>query len=98
MALVTLILLMVVILPVSFTVAAQVRIADANATLPDAAATFRLPPPLPRGSPVPVIGTPVADQWRLLAASNTGEIIAQVRPQLRTIAHCWSAPRAAWAA
>jgi predicted PurR-regulated permease PerM len=84
-ALMTLILLVLVILPVSLAVAALVRHADLIADLPDAASNFRLPPPPAWIADLPVIGTPVADQWRLLAASSSGEIVGLVRPYVRTI-------------
>ena len=85
-ALMTLVLLVLVILPVSLAVASLVRHADVIATLPDAAASFRLPPPPAWIADLPLIGTPVAEEWRRLSASSTGEIAGLVRPYVRTIA------------
>jgi predicted PurR-regulated permease PerM len=84
--LMTLLLLVLVILPVSLAVAALVRNADVIADLPDAASNFRMPPPPAWVADLPVIGTPVAEKWRHLAASSTGEIVALVRPYIRTSA------------
>ncbi len=84
-ALMTLVLLVLVILPVSFAVAALVRHADVIADLPEAAADFHLPPPAWIAD-VPLIGAPITDEWRRLSASGTGEIAALVRPYVKTIA------------
>jgi len=85
-AVMTLVLLVLVILPVSLAVAALVRHADVIATLPEAAAGFRLPPPPAWIADVPLIGAPVTEEWRRLAANSTGELAALVRPYAKTIA------------
>jgi predicted PurR-regulated permease PerM len=84
--LMTLILLVVVILPVSLAVAALVRHADVIATLPDAAANFHIPPPPAWIADIPLIGAPAAQKWQHLSVSSTGEIAGLVRPYAKTIA------------
>jgi len=85
-ALMTLVLLVLVILPVSLAVAALVRHADVIATLPEAAADFRLPPPPAWIADLPLVGAPISEEWRRLSASSTGELAAIARPYAKTIA------------
>ena len=85
-ALMTLVLLVLVLLPLSIAIGALVRHADVIASLPDAASSFRIPPPPAWISDLPLIGPPVAEEWRRLSASSSGEIVSLVRPYVSTIA------------
>ena len=85
-AVMTLVLLVLVILPLSIAVGAVARHADVIASLPDAASKFRIPPPPPWLSDVPLIGQPAMKEWQLLSIGSSSEIVSLLRPYARTIA------------
>ena len=85
-ALMTLVLLFLVLLPLSLAISALMRHASLLVDLPAAASTVRLPGPPDWLSDVPLVGRPVADQWKGLAERSTEELVKLGRPYLRSIA------------
>ena len=85
-ALMTLILLVLVILPLSIAIGAVVRHADVIASLPDAVSNFHMPPPPAWLSDIPLIGGPAAQEWQRLSASSSGEIASLLGPYAKSIA------------
>ena len=84
-AVMTLILLVLVILPLSIAIGAVARNADLIMALPDAVSNFRIPPPPVWLSDIPLIGSPAAREWQRISASSSGEVASLLRPYARTI-------------
>jgi len=84
-ALMTVVLLVLVMLPLSMAINAIVAHADLIATLPDAAANLRVSPPPAWLSGIPLLGAPAVEGWQRLAESSAEDIVQLLRPYIRTI-------------
>jgi len=86
-ALMTLGLLFLVLLPLSMAVGAIASHASLVLDLPDAAsAAARLPPPPTWLSDIPLLGGPAADLWKGFLESSPEDIVKLVRPYARSVA------------
>jgi predicted PurR-regulated permease PerM len=83
-ALMTLAVSLVVLLPLSAAVSAIVAHSDRIAAFVAAAPSFRLPQPPPWLGDIPLIGAPAANRWQQLARSEVADIVQLVRPYLGT--------------
>jgi predicted PurR-regulated permease PerM len=86
-ALMTILLLLVVLLPLSLALGAIVTRADELGALLEAALSFRLPPPPLWLVDIPAMGAPIAEKWQHLANAGLADIADLVRPYVGTIAH-----------
>jgi predicted PurR-regulated permease PerM len=86
-ALMTLVLLLVVLLPFSAAFGVIVAQADEIGAVFNAAPSFRLPPPPVWIVDTPLLGAPIAERWRQLADSGISDIVNLIRPYVGTIAH-----------
>ena len=84
-ALMSLILLCLVLLPLSMVIGAIGRNASILLDLPDTSA-LRLPPPPAWLSDIPLVGRPAAEKWKSLMASGPENIVQLLRPYVRTVA------------
>ena len=84
-ALMTLALLFIVLLPLSMAISAIISHASLLLDLPDAASAARLPPPPAWLSDIPLLGRPTAEKWKNLAESSSEDIVQLVRPYIRSI-------------
>ena len=86
-ALMTLVLLFLVLLPLSIAVGAIASHAGLLLELPDAAsAAARLPRPPAWLSDIPLLGRPAAEKWTGLVESSSEDIVQLVRPYARSVA------------
>jgi predicted PurR-regulated permease PerM len=86
-ALMTILLLLVVLLPLSLALGAIVTRADQLGALLEAALSFRLPPPPSWVVDIPAMGAPIAEKWQRLANAGLADIADLVRPYVGTIVH-----------
>ena len=84
-ALMTLVLLLLVLLPLSMAISAIMSNAGILLDLPAAASVARIPSPPSWLSDIPLVGHPAAEKWRNLADSSTGDIIQLVRPYVMSV-------------
>ena len=84
-ALMTLVLLFLVLLPLTMAISAIMSHASRVLDWPAVASAVRLPPPPPRLSDIPLVGHPPAEMWKSLAESSTGDIVHQVRPYVMSV-------------
>jgi predicted PurR-regulated permease PerM len=85
-ALMTLGLLILVLLPLSMAVAAIASHASLLLELPDAAsAAARLPRPPSWLADIPLVGRPAAEQWTGFVESSSEDIVKLVRPYVRSV-------------
>ena len=85
-ALMTLLLLFLVLLPLSMAISSIATHASRLMDLPDtAAAAARLPSPPTWLSDVPLVGPPVAEKWKGLAESSTEDMVQLVRPYAKSV-------------
>lgn len=82
----TLALLLLFVVPLSFAIATVVENVDTMAGWFRAAATFRFGEPPPWLVAVPMVGPRAAEYWRELAASGAGPLIGKVAPYAGTVA------------
>lgn len=78
-------LLLVVLLPLSFAIGAIVARSDRIADLLAAAPSFRLPHPPDWLAHVPVVGERAAERWRHLAEAGVADLLQLLRPHVGTI-------------
>jgi predicted PurR-regulated permease PerM len=84
-AVMTIGLLLVVLLPLSFAIAAIVARSDRIADLVAAAPTFRLPHPPDWVAGVPLIGARAAERWRHFAEAGISDLAELLRPHVGTM-------------
>ena len=84
-ALMTLVLLLLVVLPLSLAISAIVTHASLLLDLPETASAARLPPLPAWLSDIPVLGQPLAEKWKGLAESSTGDVVRLARPYVRSV-------------
>ena len=85
-AVMTLGLLLVFMIPLSMAVAAIARNAEAILALPDAISAFRIPAPPDWLADIPLVGGPASDEWRRMTGAGNPEIVAMLRPYAKSIA------------
>ncbi len=84
-AIMTLGLLLVFMIPLSMAIAAIALNAESILALPEAISTFHLPSPPDWLSDIPVIGRPASDEWQRLTTIGKMEMVTMVRPYARTV-------------
>ena len=83
--LMALVLLLLVLAPIAWAISAIVDNAAFLLSLPDAAATFRLPRSPDWLKDIPAIGPRASDEWNRFADKSRGELAGLVRPYLATV-------------
>jgi predicted PurR-regulated permease PerM len=78
-------LLLVVLLPLSFAIGKVVANSDRIADLVAAAPSYRLPHPPDWLASVPLIGAPAAERWQRLAAAGAADLLQLLQPHIGTI-------------
>jgi predicted PurR-regulated permease PerM len=81
--LMTAVLLLVFVVPVTFAILAIVEYAPTIVAWSESAVAFRIPPPPASIEALPMVGPPLARQWRQLIAGGPEEIAARLSPYLR---------------
>ena len=84
-ALMTLALLFIVLLPLSMAISAITSHASLLLHLPETASAARLPSPPAWLSDIPLVGRPAAEKWKSLAESSSEDIVQLVSPYIRSI-------------
>jgi predicted PurR-regulated permease PerM len=84
-SLMALVLLLLVMAPIAWAISAIVNNAVFLLSLPDAAASFKLPGPPDWVKDIPLVGRPGSDEWQRLANSSHGDLARLVRPYLVTV-------------
>lgn len=79
-------LLLVIVLPVSFAIAAIVDKADEITSMVSGLATFTLPPPPEWLAGIPLVGPKLAERWQQLISLSPEELAAGVAPYARQAA------------
>lgn len=85
-AVMTVALALVVLVPLSIAISAVVSHADGIVAFVAAAPEFQLPAPPQWVSDIPVVGPPLSSRWQHLADSGVPEILQAVRPYLGKVA------------
>jgi predicted PurR-regulated permease PerM len=85
-AVMTLGLFLLFMIPLSMAVAAIARNAESIVALPDTVSNFRIPQPPDWLPDIPLLGGPASEEWRRLTTVGSGEIVAMLRPYARTMA------------
>lgn len=76
----TLVLLLVLLVPLAFTIAAIAQNADRIVAWATSLSTVRIPPPPDWVAGVPLIGSTLAVQWQQMAGLGTGGVSARLAP------------------
>jgi predicted PurR-regulated permease PerM len=84
-AVMTIVLLMLVVLPLSLAIGSIVSHAGLFAELPATISAARLPSPPAWLADVPLVGRPAADKWRALADSRTEDLVRLAGPYLKSV-------------
>jgi predicted PurR-regulated permease PerM len=85
-AVMTLGLFLLFMIPLSMAIAAIARNAQVIIALPDAISTFRIPTPPDWLDDIPLIGESAREEWHRLTRVGNREIVAMLRPYARTMA------------
>ena len=86
-AIMTAAILLVVIVPILFAIAAIVKGADDGYMWVKSLSTYTIPPPPEWLGGIPLAGPKLADHWRQLAATGSEDVIAYLTPYARQILH-----------